>query len=91
VAPCSSSTACSADEILGELELILGTLEAKRGDGEAERGVDVIEDPARRRILLGDIAAHAGVLTSLAREDEGSVMFHGGGMIAPPRAQLLSY
>ena len=75
--------------VLGELELILGTLEAERGDGEAEGGVDVVEDPARRRILLGDIPAHPGVLTPLAREDEGGVMFHGGGDDLPPTRRSL--
>ena len=64
--------------VLGELELIVRTFEAELRDREAEGGVDVVEDAARGRILLGDVPAHAGVLTPLAGEDEGGVVFHGG-------------
>ena len=62
--------------VLGQLELIVRPLEAECRERKAERGVDVIEDPPRRRISRGDVLPHPGVLASLPGEDECGVVLH---------------
>src|SRR5262249_42879301 len=61
---------------LGQFQLILGAFKAEPGDRETEGGVDVVEDLARNGVTLSDVLPHAGVLASLARKDECSVVLH---------------
>ena len=60
---------------LGPQQLLVRTLEAEPREREAERGVGRVEDVARGRRRLEDVAAHADLLRALPGKEQCE---HGG-------------